>query len=209
MTRGGRPKSQDASTRRCIVTRKTLPKAELIRFVVGPDGQLVPDLLARLPGRGMWISAHRAVLDKALDKRLFNRAAKAEIKVADRMSDDVEALLARRVVELIALARKAGEAVAGYEKVKSWLMTGQGVILVQASDGSARGKTKLRTPPGGAFVGCLSAGEIGLAFGRESVIHGAVTAGGLGDRIVEEATRLAGFRQTGGETDAGKELKDA
>lgn len=209
MTRGGRPKSQDASTRRCIVTRKTLPKAELIRFVVGPDGQLVPDLLARLPGRGMWISAHRAVLDKALDKRLFNRAAKAEIKVADRMSDDVEALLARRVVELIALARKAGEAVAGYEKVKSWLMTGQGVILVQASDGSARGKTKLRTPPDGAFVGSLSAGEIGLAFGRESVIHGAVTAGGLGDRIVEEATRLAGFRQTGGETDAGKELKDA
>jgi len=200
MTRGGRPKSQDdASTRRCIVTRTALPKSGMIRFVVGPEGQLVADILGRLPGRGIWVSADRGTLDHALGKRLFARAAKTDVKVPDTMADDVEAMLTRRVIDLIALARKAGEAVAGYEKVKSWLATGQGSILVQASDGSTRGKTKLRTPPDGTFVGCLSAGEIGLAFGRESVIHGAVTAGGLGDRIVEEATRLAGFRQTGGE----------
>jgi len=209
VTRGGRSKSHDASERSCIVTRKTGPRAGMIRFVVGPEGQLVPDIRAKLPGRGIWVSADRATLEQAVTKRLFARAAKAEVTVPEGLVDDVEALLARRVVDLIAMARKAGDAVAGYEKVKSWLATGQGSVLIQASDGSARGKSKLNTPYDGRFVGCFRAGEIGLAFGRESVIHGAVTAGGLGARSVEEATRLAGFRKTGGETDAGKELKDA
>jgi len=206
VSRGGRKKSDDGAERRCIVTRETQLKPAMIRFVAGPDGQLVPDVLGRLPGRGMWISADRSVLEQALHKRLFNRAAKAELNVPDGLADTVEDMLVRRVVELIALARKAGQAVAGYEKVKSWLISGQGSILVQATDGSSRGKSKLNTPSDGRFIGCLSAGEIGLAFGRESVIHGAVTAGGLGDRILEEATRLAGFRKTGGDTAAGKEL---
>lgn len=209
MSRGGRKKTQDGAERRCIVTRAVEPKTRLIRFVAGPDGQLVPDLQGRLPGRGMWVTAERAVLDQALAKRLFNRAAKADLTVPDGLSDMLEDMLVRRVVELLSLSRKAGRAVAGYEKVKSWLMTGQGSILIQASDGSSRGKSKLNTPPDGRFIGSLTAREIGLAFGRESVIHGAVTAGGLGDRILDEATRLSGFRQTGGDKAAGKEQKDA
>ena len=111
----------------------------------------------------------------------------------------VETLMLRRVVDLISLARKAGEAVTGYEKVKEWLVKGQAVALIQASDGSERGKSKLRPPEGkNRYIGCLTAQEMGLAFGREHAIHGALAAGGLSQRVVEEAARLAGIREQGG-----------
>jgi len=100
--------------------------------------------------------------------------------------------------------------VTGMEKVKDWLEKGQAKVLIQASDGSERGKTKLRPPPGEAsFIGCLSAGELGLAFGREHAIHGALAAGGLTARVVEEAARLAGLRGHVGGGTAGKDTKDA
>ena len=98
----------------------------------------------------------------------------------------------------IALARKAGDAVSGYEKVRGWLDTGRGRVLVQATDGSGRQKTKLNTPPGGRFIGCLTGAELGLAFGREHAIHAALAAGGLCDRIVEDAAKLSGLRRDGG-----------
>ena len=125
--------------RKCIATGQVRPKALLIRFVVGPDGVVVPDLLGRLPGRGIWVSANRAALDKAQTKGLFRRAAKAQVRVPDDLVDVVETGLAGRVSELISLARRAGQAVAGYEKVKSWLQSGEATVLVQASDGSDRG----------------------------------------------------------------------
>ena len=98
--------------------------------------------------------------------------------------------------------------------MKEWLVGGRAVALIQASDGSERGKTKLRAPEGeNSLISCLAAGEIGLAFGRERAIHAALGAGGLTTRVVEEAARLAGLRteagrQDGGET-AGKDTKDA
>jgi uncharacterized protein len=100
--------------------------------------------------------------------------------------------------------------VTGFEKVKDWLVKDQAKVLIQASDGSERGKTKLHPPEGtDTFIGCLTARELGLAFGREHAIHGALAAGGLTARVVEEAARLAGLREhVGGET-AGKDTKDA
>jgi ribosomal protein L7Ae-like RNA K-turn-binding protein len=137
------------------------------------------------------------------------------VRAPDGLADLVEALLARRVIDLVSLARKAGDAVCGYEKVKDWLKKGQARVLIQASDGSERGREKLRPPHGeGSLIGCLSSGELGLAFGRERAIHAALAAGGLTTRVVEEAARLDGLRpaqpdrQVGGET-AGKDTKDA
>lgn len=210
MTRGGREKNRDEPERRCIASGESMPKAGLIRFVIGPEGQVVPDVLARLPGRGIYVSADRAALDKAAKKGLFARAARQPVTVSPALADDLEAQLLRRVVDLISLARKAGAAVTGLEKTRDWLEKGQAAVLIQASDGSARGKTKLRPPDGtDTFIGCLSAGEIGLAFGREHAIHGALAAGGLTSRVVEEAARLAGIRgHVGGET-ALKDTKDA
>lgn len=214
MTRGGRTSDNDEPERRCIVTAERQPKAGLIRFVLGPDGMVVPDLLGKLPGRGFHVSADRAAIEKAAAKGLFARAARAPAKAPEGLADMIEAQLARRVVDLLSLARKAGLAVTGYEKVKDWLVNGTAVVLVQASDGSERGKGKLRPPAKtGLFIGCLTAQEIGLAFGRENAIHGALAAGGLSDRVVVEAARLAGLRggagqQDGGET-AGEDTKTA
>ena len=206
MTRGGRDKDRDEPERRCIATGEVQPKGGLIRFCLGPDGQVVPDLLGRLPGRGFYVAADRKALEKAATKGLFSRAARQPVVVPEGLVDLVERQLARRVVDLLSLARKAGDAVTGYEKVKEWLVSGRAKVLIQASDGSERGKAKLRPPPGEeGFIGCLTALEMGLSFGREHAIHGALAAGGLTTRVVEEAARLAGIRgQVGGAT-AGRE----
>jgi hypothetical protein len=206
MGRGGRKTDRTDPERRCIATGASQPAAGMIRFVVGPDGAVVPDILGRLPGRGIWVAADRAALARAVDKRLFARAARQPVAVPEGLSATVEALLRARVIELVSLARKAGAAVAGYEKVRDWLVKGDAAVLVQAADGSERGKAKLRPPEGeGTFVDVLTGAELGLAFGREHVIHAALAAGGLASRVVEEAARLGGMRGRIGADGAGKD----
>ena len=164
----------------------------------------------RLPGRGIYVAADRKAIDKAAAKGLFSRAAHQPVKVPDGLTDLIEAQLLRRVIDNLSMARKAGQAVTGYEKVKEWLVKGQASVLIQASDGSERGKTKLHPPEGeNSFIGCLSSGELGLAFGRERAIHAALAAGGLERRVVEEAARLAGFRGHVGGISAGEDTKTA
>jgi len=212
MARGGRAKDRAAARnvpeRRCIATGEVQPTAGLIRFVVGPEGQIVPDIAGKLPGRGIWVAANRDALRMAIKKKLFARGAKQSVSVPETLFEDVERQLASRVVELISLARKAGQAVAGYEKVKSWLERGDAAILIQATDGSRRGKSKLSSPPGkGTYIGVLTADELGLAFGREHVIHGALAGGGLSRRVVEDASRLSGLRDKIGDNAPGKGMK--
>lgn len=214
MTRGGKDEQQDDPERKCIVTGDSGPKSGLIRFCVGPDGQVVPDILGKLPGRGFYVSADHAALTKAAAKGLFSRAARQPVKVPPDLVDTVEFLLVRRVTDLLSMARKASGAVMGYEKVKTWLANGKAKVLLQASDGSERGKTTLR-PPGGpeTLIDCLTAQEMGLSFGRERAIHAALAAGGLTSRVVEEAARLSGLRQGAGRRLGGmtaeKDTKDA
>ncbi|MBV0891821.1 RNA-binding protein [Paracoccus sp. Z118] len=208
MTRGGREKDRDApAERRCLVTGEVQPKAGLIRFVAGPDGMVVPDLAEKLPGRGFWVTSDRAALQKASDKGLFSRGAKAHVKAPDDLVSGIEAALARRVIDLISLSRKAGSAVAGFEKVKGWLADGKARVLFQASDGSDRGKGKLWTPTGGRWFGCLTASELGLAFGRAHVIHSALAPGGLTDKVIRDAARLNGLRGHDGNSVAGKDSR--
>jgi len=195
VTRGGRKKDRNAPQRRCIATGAVLEKARLIRFVVGPDGVLVPDVTGRLPGRGIYVAADRAALERALSRRLFARAARRGVRLPDDLTALVESQLLRHLIGLISLARKGGQAVAGYEKTKQAVSAGGAALLLQASDGSPAQRARIR-PPGGekTLVSCLSGQELGLAFGRENVIHAALAAGGLCSRIVEEASRLAGIR---------------
>ena len=195
MGRGGASNDRpDGAERKCIATGEVQPKHGLIRFVVGPDNQVYPDILGKLPGRGIYVAADRAALELAIKKKAFSRSAKQPVTLPDGLVDEVEQQLARRVVELISLQRKAGKAVAGYEKVKGWLQTEEAEVLIQAVDGSGRGKSKLSTPHYGHYIGWLTADELGLAFGRQTVIHGALASGGLTQRVVEEAGRLKGVR---------------
>ena len=196
MGRGGASKDRsDGPERKCIATGEVQPKHGLIRFVVGPDAQIVPDIAGKLPGRGIYVAANRAALDKAVQKKLFARGAKQPVQVPGDLVDEVERQLARRVIDLIALSRKGGRAVAGYEKVKNMLALEEAQVLIQAVDGSGRGKSKLSTPHFGKYIGWLTADELGLAFGRQTVIHGALASGGLTQRVVEEANRLRGVRE--------------
>ena len=202
MGRGGQPKDrQDGPERKCIATGEVHPRHGLIRFVVAPDGQIAPDIAGKLPGRGIWVSSDRAALEKAVNKGLFARAARQAVVVPDDFVSLVEGQLVARIVNLISLARKGGGAVTGYEKVKDWLSREEATVLIQASDGSERGKSKLSTPQGGTFIGWLTAEELGRAFGRQTTVHAALGAGGLSQRVVDEAARLKGLRvSNGGQT---------
>jgi predicted RNA-binding protein YlxR (DUF448 family) len=195
MSRGGRDKDRDVSERKCVVTGEVQPKAGLIRFVVGPDDMIVPDVLEKLPGRGIWVTSTRDAIETATTKKLFARGAKQQVSVPDGLVAMIDGMLARRVVDMISMSRKTGRAVTGFEKVKSWLANDEVRVLLQASDGSERGKAKLWTPEGARYFGCLTAQELGLAFGRQSVIHAALAGGGLSDRVVEEAAKLRGLRE--------------
>lgn len=199
--------------RKCIVTGESQPKAGLVRFCLSPEGMVVPDVLSRLPGRGFYVTASREALDKAIAKGLMARAAKQPVTLAPDMLALIEVQLARRVTDYISMARKAGDAVCGFEKVKDWLNKDKAAVLIQASDGSERGKEKLYPPEGeGSLIGCLTSGELGLAFGRERAIHAALAAGRLTTRVVEEAARLSGVRgmtvKRVGRKSAGKDTKD-
>ena len=199
MGRGGASKDRsDGPERKCIATGDVQPKHGLIRFVVGPAAQIVPDIAGKLPGRGIYVAADRSALDKAVARKLFARGAKQPVQLDNDLVDEVERQLARRVIDLIALSRKSGKAVAGYEKVKGWLQMEEAQVLIQAVDGSGRGKTKLSTPHFGTYIGWLTADELGLAFGRQTVIHCALASGGLTQRVVEEANRLRGVRENDG-----------
>lgn len=185
-----------APLRRCIVTREVLPKGELIRFVVGPDAVIVPDVAGRLPGRGLWVKARRDLLATAVVKGLFGKAAKQPVEVPADLVERTSALLARRCLDLIGLARGAGQAVAGFEKVRDWLSAGRAGLLLAASDGAEDGRRKLAALAKGTPVLALfSSAELSAALGRDNLVHAALAKGGLAERLNAEARRLAGFRK--------------
>jgi predicted RNA-binding protein YlxR (DUF448 family) len=186
---------EDGTVRRCLVTGARLPKGSLLRCVVGPDKKLYPDVAGRLPGRGLWLQARRDIVAQAVAKHLFARAARASVEVDPRLPDQVEELLARRCGDILGLARRAGQAVAGFVKVETALRAGKVAVLAAASDGAADGRRKLAAlAVGRPVVDVLTAGELGAAFGREQAIHAAVLPGRLAELFVAEAARLGGFR---------------
>lgn len=197
------------TVRKCIASGATKEKSGLVRFVVGPGETIFADILEKLPGRGIWVSCEKDALKRAIDKGLFSRAARKAVKVPATLLNDVELMITNRVVGLLSLARKSGHSVAGYEKVKDWLSKDVAEVLVQSSDGSERGKSKLSTPRDGSFIGWLSSEELGAAFGRQTVIHCALASGGITKRVVHEAQRLKGLRVVQGEKSALKKEKTA
>ena len=192
----------DGGNRRCIVNGTSLSRHNGIRFVVGPEDAVVPDLLAKLPGRGLWVGASRLLVDEAVVGNRFSRAARQRVTVPEDLSDRIEQQLTNRCLDLVALSRRAGAAVAGYEKTRAWLSEGCVSVLLQASDASANARYKIKALSRGVMVvRVLRTAELGQAFGRERVVHAALADGGLADRLSTEARRLEGFRTDGGDWD--------
>ena len=188
----------NARERRDLVSGEVMDEARLVRFVAGPDGGVVPDLARKLPGRGLWVAADRVSVETAAKKNLFSRAAKAKLAAAPDLAEQVERLLRRRLLSGLGLARRAGDLTSGFEKVSAAIAAGRAAWLIEASDGAADGRRKLRAmarkqsrAPG--LVGVFPAAELGLALGLENVIHTAFLAGRAADRWAEDVHRLSGF----------------
>ena len=189
--------------RQCAVSRAHKPPEELIRFVAGPDGAIVPDLARRLPGRGVWVDATREAVAVAARKGAFARSLKRQISVPPDLPAMVERLMARRLADALSIAKKAGLVVAGFAKVDELITRQRAAVLVHAADAAADGVAKLdrkfkaladvegKSAP---IIRELTSAEMSLAMGRPNVIHAAAAGGGATHRLIEEARRLRRYR---------------
>ena len=185
--------------RKDIVLGEATDEARLVRFVAGPDGVVTPDVARKLPGRGVWVAADRDSIATAAKKGLFSRAAKTRLTAPVDLADQVEALLAKRILDGLGLARKAGTIISGYEKVVAALGTGNVAWLIEASDSAEDGRRKIlnaarKAPRPPRLLGAFNSDELGLALGGENVIHTALLAGRGIDSWTQDVERLSGFR---------------
>jgi len=185
------------------VSRTEKAPEDLIRFVLGPEGMIVPDLARRLPGRGVWVEATQGAVATAARRNVFARSLKRPVAVPADLPVQVERLMQRRLADALSLAKKAGLAVAGFAKVETLLERGEAAVLLHASEASADGAAKLDRrfkallgdeAARQATVRELTGAEMSLAMGLPHVIHAASSQGGASQRIVQEAERLRRYR---------------
>jgi uncharacterized protein len=189
-----------ARERMCVVTREVRPVAELIRFVIGPDGAAVPDLKQKLPGRGVWVTATQTALGDAIRRRAFARGFRREVRLADDLLILTERLLKQAALDALAMAAKSGLVVSGFARAEAVLRNGEAVALLQAQDGSPEGLKKLEavlrrsglSPI--SIIGSLTSAELDLALGRPNVVHAALLAGRASDVFLARLRRLERFR---------------
>lgn len=215
------PRTQkSATTRMCAVSREVRPIDELIRFVVAPTGEVIPDLKRKLPGRGLWISASRRSVAEAVRRHQFSKGFKRDVRVAPTLPTDTEALLVRSVTEALAMAAKAGQVVAGFGKVEDALNRNETAALIHASDGAADGIRKLDAivrqrgekrgeSPVMAVVNVLTSEELDLALGRSNVIHAALLAGPASKTFLSRSHVLVRYRMADDDKTAGKAARNS
>ena len=185
--------------RRDLVSGQVMEEARLIRFVAGPDSVVVPDLARKLPGRGLWVAADRASVETAAKKGGFSRSAKAKLSAPADLADQVDRLLAKRVLDGLGLARRAGDLTSGFEKALAAIAAGKAAWMIEANDGAEDGRRKLlqasrRVPHPPRLTGLFTADELSLALGLGNVIHLVFLAGRGANRWTTEVERLSGFR---------------
>ncbi|VIO65070.1 hypothetical protein CI1B_01660 [Bradyrhizobium ivorense] len=196
---------KSATTRMCAVSREVRPIDELIRFVVAPTGEVVPDIKRKLPGRGLWLSASRRSVAEAVRRHQFSKGFKRDVRVAPTLPTDTETLLVRSVTEALAMAAKAGQVVCGFGKVEDALNRSETAALIHASDGAADGIRKLDAilrqrgekrgeSPVIAVVNVLTSEELDLALGRSNVIHAALLAGPASKTFLSRCQLLVRYR---------------
>ncbi len=196
---------KSATMRMCAVSREVRPIDELIRFVVAPSGEIVPDLKRKLPGRGLWVTASRRTIAEAVRRHQFSRGFKRDVRVAATLPADTEALLERSCTEALAMAAKAGQVVSGYAKVEALLEQGRAEALIHASDGAADGIRKLDAIAGQRsrniddsrvlpILTALTSAQLDLALGRSNVIHAALLAGPASKTFLSRCHILVRYR---------------
>ncbi len=213
------PRTEKSATlRMCAVSREQRPTSELIRFVVSPDGEVVPDIKRKLPGRGLWVSASRHMVAEAVRRHQFSKGFKRNVRVAATLAADTENLLARSAVEALAIAAKAGQVVSGFAKVEAALTSRQGgtrvSALIHASDGAEDGIRKLDAlarqktgnegeTPEFSIITALTSAELDFALGRSNVVHAALLAGPASKTFLSRSQILVRYRLTDADKTAG------
>jgi predicted RNA-binding protein YlxR (DUF448 family) len=191
--------------RTCALTRELKPVAAMMRFVVGPAGEAVPDIKRKLPGRGIWITATRAAIDEAIKRNVFARGFKREVRVANDLAAQCERLLESAALDALAMAGKAGAVVSGFAKVEACIERDNLLALIHASDAAADGKRKLdaalqRSEPKKsteiAVIGAFSGTQLDLALNRPNVVHAALLAGPGAETFLARVLRLERFRNS-------------
>ncbi len=212
---------KSATLRMCAVSREQRPIDELIRFVVSPQGEVIPDVKRKLPGRGLWISACRQTVAEAVRRHQFSRGFKRDVRVAESLAADTEILLARAAVEALAIAAKAGQVVAGFAKVEAALGDhGAVAVLVHASDGASDGIRKLQAlarqnaadhgeSPDFPAVTALTSAELDLALGRSNVVHAALLAGPASKTFLSRSQTLVRYRAADADKTAGTATRNS
>jgi predicted RNA-binding protein YlxR (DUF448 family) len=184
--------------RTCAVTRNVMPVDELIRFVAGPDGTVVPDVKRKLPGRGLWVTGTRDTVEQAVKRRVFGRGFKRDVRVPDDLPDQVDRLLERAALDALAIAGKAGLVAAGFAKVEAALSRGEAFALIHAAEAAAEGRRKLgKTAPDGRVLPVFdefSGERLDLALNRPNVVHAALLAGPGSETFLARAARLVRYR---------------
>ena len=190
--------------RMCIVTRQVLPPAQMIRFVAGPDLEVVPDLKNTLPGRGVWVSARKSMVRQAVEKKAFARGLKCAAKTSTDLPELVDQLMTRSALGALGFARKAGQCITGAGKVDGAIRTGQALAVFHATDGSADGYRKLLQAAHAAGQSgkgeikiwqVFSSHEMNLALGASNVIHASLTRGGAAENCIQRVKRMAQYRE--------------
>jgi predicted RNA-binding protein YlxR (DUF448 family) len=193
--------AHQGSERRCILTRESGDAAAMVRFVVAPDGRVVPDVDEKLPGRGLWLKATKDIVAEAVARDAFRKAARGNAQASPGLAHEVEALLARRCLALVGFARRAGAAVAGFEKVRALAAKGRLGVLIASREAAEDGRRKLTAlAPGAPVVRVFAEAELAQVFGRETVAHAAIEEGRIAREFLREAARLAGFRNESTQT---------
>jgi predicted RNA-binding protein YlxR (DUF448 family) len=210
---------RSATMRMCVVSREVRPIDELIRFVVSPEGHIVPDLKRKLPGRGMWVTASRQVVAESVRRHQFTKAFKRDLRIPPTLPADIEALLVRSATEALGIAAKGRQIVAGFGKVESALREGTVEVLIHASDGAADGIRKLDmlarqndgnrgAKPPIPVVTVLKSVELDLALTRSNVIHAALLAGPASKTFLSRSQMLVRYRLADDDKTAEKHGQD-
>ncbi len=172
----------------------------MIRFVLDQEGRVTPDLKARLPGRGLWVKATRDALALAIANNAFAKAAKRPAILPADLGERVAALAEKEVADLLGLAKRGGQLVAGFEKVAEALRLGKIRLLIEAKDGADDGRRKLaelaRSSLGASAIDICApfpAAKLAAALGREHVVHVAVKPSGIADRLIQAIARFEGL----------------
>ena len=187
------------SERRCLVTGERLSPDAMLRFVVSPDGQLMPDFSRRLPGRGLWLTAEAAIVRCALAKKLFSKAARQQVTVDPALPEQLVKVARARFLDQLGLARRAGVVVSGFEAVRAAVAHHQAKLLIAAADGADHTQRRLKMAAGETVVciGCFQAAELGQALGRDIAVHLAVTDQRWVDRLSQRAAMALSLKQGG------------